>query len=474
MLIFARLRLAARALRALAVQRRDAPTLVSLARRALVLLGLISRAFGLWAVSWLGARGWLRTDPARSLARQARFARRYVDAATRFRGGLIKLGQVASLRVDVVPAAVSDELARLQDRVEPHPFAEIREQLEAELVARLEARFAAFAEEPLASASLGQVHRARTLDGRDVAVKVLYPGIERSVAVDLAMTRLALWLFDWIAIADLMQVYRELRESLLGEMDYLREGRAGEEIAGNLARDPELAARVRVPRIHWDLTTRRVLCMEFIEGVKINDGAGIAALGARVPDLVHWIARAFLHMMFRDGFFHCDPHPGNLMLTPDGRIGIVDFGMHRRIAPEVLAAVRKNVLASVWRDPDLYAASLVEAGMIGPADIPVAKELAKLGFDPAYYNLTPQEMMQIDFGEYFRRMRGHLKRIRSFRLPDGLVMWSRAISLLYALLVELAPGARPLDVLGPFVTEFLQGGSPAASNIDVSPPSNSV
>jgi ubiquinone biosynthesis protein len=271
-----------------------------------------------------------------------------------------------------------------------------------------------------------------------------------------------------------MQVYRELRESLLGEMDYLREGRAGEEIAANLARDPELAARVRVPRVHWDLTTRRVLCMEFIEGVKINDAAAVAALGARVPDLVLWISRAFLHMIFRDGFFHCDPHPGNLMVTLDGRIGIVDFGMNRRIAPEVLAAVRKNVLASVWRDPDLYAASLVEAGMIGPADIPVVKEIAQLSFDPAYYNLTPEEIMKIDFGEYFRRMRGHLKRIRSFRLPDGLVMWSRAISLLYGLLVELAPGARPLDVLGPFVAEFLQGGPPAASNIGVSPPSNSV
>ena len=454
--------------------RRDAPTLASLAGRALVLLGLITRAFGLWAISWLEGRGWLRSDPVRWQQRQVAFARRYVDAATRFRGGLIKLGQVASLRVDVVPEAVTDELARLQDRVEPHAFAEIRAQLEHELAAPLATRFEEFTEEPLASASLGQVHRALTRDGREVAVKVLYPGIERSVAVDLAMTKLALWLFDWIAIADLMQVYRELRDSLLGEMDYLREGRAGEEIAGNLARDAELAAHVRVPCIHWDLTTRRVLTMEFIEGVKINDAAGVAALGGNVPDLVLWISRAFLHMMFRDGFFHCDPHPGNLMLTLDGRIGIVDFGMNRRIAPEVLAAVRKNVLASVRRDPDLYAASLVEAGMIGPADIPVLKEIAKLSFDPAYYNLTPQEMMKLDFGEYFRRMRVHLKQIRGFRLPDGLVMWSRALSLLYGLLVELAPGARPLDVLGPFVAEFLQGGGPAASNIGVSTASNSV
>jgi predicted unusual protein kinase regulating ubiquinone biosynthesis (AarF/ABC1/UbiB family) len=162
------------------------------------------------------------------------------------------------------------------------------------------------------------------------------------------------------------------------------------------------------------------------------------------------------------------------MVTRDGRIGIVDFGMNRRIAPEVLAAVRKNVLASVRRDTDLYVESLVEAGIVEPADAPVARQIAELAFDPAYYNLTPQEMMQIDFGEYFRRMRGHLKRIRSFRLPDGLVMWSRAISLLYALLVELAPGVRPLDVLGPFVAEFLLGPPPAPSNSGVSRASKTV
>jgi ubiquinone biosynthesis protein len=454
---------------------RRGPSWASLAGRALVLLGLIARAVGLWLRGGLARRLGRRADPAGLLARQRRFAARFVAAATRFRGGLIKLGQVASLRVDVLPPAVSEELARLQDRVEPHPFSEIRAQVEAELGAPLAERFAEFAQEPLASASLGQVHRARTRDGRDVAVKVLYPGIERSVALDLAMAKLALWLFDWIAIADLMQVHRELRESLLGEMDYLREGRAGEEIAENLARDPELAARIRVPRVHWDLTTRRVLVMERIDGVKINDAAALRTLGAGLPELVLLVSRAFLHMMFRDGFFHCDPHPGNLMVTRDGRVGIIDFGMNRRIEPHVLAAVRRNVLASVRRDPELYAASLVEAGIVGAPDLPAARQLAQLAFDPAYYNLTPQEMLEIDFGEYFRRMRASLRRIRSFRLPDGLVMWSRAISLLYGLLVELAPGVRPLDVLGPFVVEFLQGGGPAAgSNSGVSSASKTV
>ena len=114
----------------------DAPKPGALARRALVLRGLIGRAFGLWLESWLAARGWRRGDPERWLARQADFARRYTRAAIRFRGGLIKLGQVASLRVDVLPAAVSDELARLQDRVEPHPFAEIRAQVSGYLISR--------------------------------------------------------------------------------------------------------------------------------------------------------------------------------------------------------------------------------------------------------------------------------------------------------------------------------------------------
>ncbi len=452
------------------------PSPISLVHRGLVLFGLILRGVHLYAYwIWvsrgsrfhgLGDDDWLE--------RQRRFARAFVDAATRLRGGLIKIGQVASLRVDVMPDGVTDELARLQDRVEPHPFAEIAARVEAELGAPIGEQFEAFEPVPLAAASLGQVHRARAKDGRDLAVKVLYPGIERAVAVDLAMTRLALWLIDFVLIAEMMPVYRELRDTLLGEMDYIQEGRAAEEIGGSLARDPELARHIRVPTIYWDLTSRRVLSMEFLEGAKINDSAAVAATGLKLDDLVVWVTRAFLHMIFRDGFFHCDPHPGNLMVGPDGRIGLVDFGMNRRIDPVVLASVRKNVLASVLRDANLYAESLVDGGIIQPRDLPVAREIAKLTFDPAYFNLTPQEMARIDFGEYFRRMRSHLKKIRSFCVPDGLVMCSRAISLLYGLMAELAPGLRPLDVLGPYVFEFLAGGGATQRNAGVSQASKTV
>jgi predicted unusual protein kinase regulating ubiquinone biosynthesis (AarF/ABC1/UbiB family) len=391
------------------------------------------------------------------------FARYFVDVATRFRGGLIKLGQVASLRVDVIPDEITDELARLQDRVAPHPWEEIEAQLRRELGGPWEQHFGAFDREPIASASLGQVHRATSREGADLAVKVLYPGVERSVAVDLAMTRLALQVFNLVSIADLNQVYREVRQSLLGEMDYLREGRAAEEIARNLARDTELWSHLRVPTIEWKTTRRRILSMEFIEGVKINDSRAVASMGVDVDDLVRWAARAFLNMMFRHGFFHCDPHPGNLLVTPDGRLGIIDFGMNKRIAPEVMAAMRDNVIATVQRDAAAYADSLIALDVVGEKDRSAVMELAELSFDPAYFNLTPQELANLDFGEYFKRMRGHMKKIRGFQLPDGIVMWSRAFSLLYGLSVELSPGLRPLDVIGPYVVGFLQD---PASNTD--------
>jgi predicted unusual protein kinase regulating ubiquinone biosynthesis (AarF/ABC1/UbiB family) len=435
-----------------------------------VLLGLIGRAALLYARLRLASRGVWPLDATERERRLSRFAARFVDVATRFRAGLIKLGQVASLRVEVLPDALTHELARLQDRVDPHPFEEITARIESEYGAPWRERLAELSPEPIAAASLGQVHEARALDGRRLAVKVLYPGIERSVAVDLAMARLALWLFDFVTVGDLREVYRQLRDSIHGEMDYLREGRAAEEVARNLAADPELWAHLRVPAIDWKLTTRRVLAMEFIEGVKINDAEGVARQGVSREDLVARAGRAFLHMMFRDGFFHCDPHPGNLIVDGDGRIAIIDFGMNERLAPGVLAAVRDHLRASVLRDSELFAQSLVDAGAIEARMAPVARDIAELAFDPTLYNLTPSEVVNLDFAAHFGRMRSQLDRLESFSLPSGIVMWSRALSILYGLVVELAPGIRPLDLFGPYVMEFLQGAPPPAPSDPGAPP----
>lgn len=440
------------------------PSLPSLLHRALALLRLIGAAALLYLRAVLVARGWLRTPPERLSAGYTRFARRFVAVATRYRAGLIKLGQLASLRFDVLPEEVSRELARLQDRVPPHDYGEIAAQIESELGRPPEACFPRFEREPVAAASLGQVHVAWSERGEKLAVKVLYPGIERSVAVDLAMARLALWLFDFVTVPDLGQVYRQIRASILGEMDYLQEGRAAEEVAGNLARDPELWARLRIPRIYWETTSRRVLTMEFLEGAKILDAFAGSDAAKQREEAVRVATRAFLHMIFKDGFFHCDPHPGNLLVDGDGRVGIVDFGMNQRIEPAALQALRENIVASMRRDPDLYARSLVHGGMIQPRDVPVVRQMAELAFDPRYFNLTPREWMEIDIGEYVRSMRGRMRQIRSFQLPDGLVMWSRAFSLLYGLHTELAPGMRPLELIGPYVLEFLQAAPAGADS----------
>lgn len=437
-----------------------APSLPALAGRFVVLLGLVARAGGIWLRGALGRRGLGRATPESQARRLHALAGRFVVVAGRYKGGLIKLGQVASLRVDVLPEAVSEELARLQDRVAPHPYEEVEAQIVRSLGRPPEALYASFEREPIAAASLGQVHAARTPDGRRVAVKVLYPGVERSVAVDLLVARIALALFDLVTVADLREVHRQIRDSIRGEMDYVLEGRAAEQVAANLEADPELARRVRVPTIDWERTGRRVLTMEFLDGVKVNDRAALEAWGVDPKEVATWATRAFLHMMFRDGFFHCDPHPGNLLVDAEGRIGIVDFGMHQRLEPEVLHMVRENVMATITRDAERYARSLLDAGMIRAEDRATVEEVARISFDPAYWNLTPAEVAQLDFGEYVRRMRTQMRRVKSFHLPDGLVMWSRALGLLLGLASELAPGIRPMEVVGPYLLGFLGGVPP--------------
>lgn len=438
------------------------PSRLALCSRGLVLLGLIGEAAWVYLLYRLVRRGTLVRDADWLSRRFGRFADRFVAVAMRFRGGLIKLGQVASLRVDVMPESITEALVRLQDRVEPAPIRAIEYQIERELGRPLAEAFPVFDPAPIAAASLGQVHRAEDRTGRACAVKVLYPGVERSVAVDLAMLRLALWLFDPLVAPDLRSVHGQLARSLLREMDYLAEGRAAERVAIGLGKDAKLAEQIRVPAIYWETTTRRVLTMELVLGDKINDRDALVARGVAVADRVAWATRAFLHQMFRERFFHCDPHPGNLMVDRAGRVAIVDFGMHEEISPGLMEGVRMNVLAAVKRDELLWVESLIRMGILREQDRDAARSLARISFDPAYYNLTPRELVEIDFDDYFKRVREHLWLIEGARMPDGLLAFGRAFSLLYGLALELAPGMRPLEVVGPYVLAFLQPPPDAA------------
>ena len=257
----------------------------------------------------------------------------------------IKLGQLMSTRGDLLPQAYLDSLSRLQDALEPFPFDVVRETVEEELGVRLSRVFADIDETPLAAASLGQVHAARLRDGRDVVVKVQRPGIRRQVFDDLdVLERIAERVEAHseqgrlLAVTDLLG---QFRRSLLDELDYRKE-------ADNLLRLGEIVERYEhlvVPAPYQDFTTSRVLTMDRVLGRKATELSGLARLDVDGAVLARELFAAYLDQILQHGFFHADPHPGNVLLTPDGRLGLIDLGMVARVTPELRERLIRLLLA---------------------------------------------------------------------------------------------------------------------------------
>lgn len=265
--------------------------------------------------------------PFQSLSRAERFRCVLEELGPTF----VKAGQLLSTRPDLLPVDVLDELARLQDHVPSMPFAQVREILEEELGEPLEELFAAVEEEPLAAASIGQVHRARTVSGREVVVKVQRPGLRRTIRVDLEIMGNLAHLVErrvegWEHHRP-SRVVEELGVSLEKELDYRLEAAHQERFAKQFDGDE----RVRVPQVHRELTTRAVLTMDYLEGVKISDLEGIRDLGFDPAEVADRAAELTMAQLFVSGFFHGDPHPGNLLVLPDGALGYLDFGMMGRL-----------------------------------------------------------------------------------------------------------------------------------------------
>lgn len=239
----------------------------------------------------------------------------------------IKLGQILSTRGDLLPQPYLDELAKLQDSAPPVPSEQIRAILHEELERPLEEVFASFDMTPLASASIGQAHAATLADGTDVVVKLRRPGVVEQVDEDLhILLDLALKASrHWRAARDydLLAIAYEFAQTLRAELDYLREGRNVERIATNFRDEPS----IHIPAVYWKTTTARMLTLEHIHGVKITQVATLAARGIDRTAVSHLAARLLLTMILEHGFFHADPHPGNVLVEPDGRIGLIDFGM---------------------------------------------------------------------------------------------------------------------------------------------------
>lgn len=347
----------------------------------------------------------------------------------------IKLGQLLSTRTDLLPAPYLEALGRLQDRVEPFPFADVQRVVEEELGVRLSKGFASFEEVPIAAASLGQVHRAALRDGRVVAVKVQRPGIREAVTGDLqAMEDIAGFLDGHTSAGRqfaFTEMVHEFRHTLFQELDYRREAHNLVRIGENLTRFP----RIVVPRPVDDYTAIRVITMEFITGRKITalhplvrqelDGAGLASE----------LFRAYLHQIIIDGFFHADPHPGNIFLTDDGRIALLDLGMVSRLSPGRQDQLLKMLLAVADGNGDRAALLAIQIGqpLEGFDEAGLRRTVTEL---VASYRDAPLEELQVGrvVLEITRAAGQH-----GIRLPSELTMLGKTLLNLDQVGRTLAP-----------------------------------
>jgi len=296
---------------------------------------------------------------ARYRCQDGRAARALYRSAVRLQGMLIKACQFIATRADVLPDAWVNTLSGLHDRVPPRPFAVIRERVERELGRPLDAVFAEFDPQPLASASLAQVHAARLLDGRRCAVKVQYPGIEGLVRVDLRNIAVVLRALAWLEHDfDFRVLMREAFKYIPMELDFEHEADNSETIARNLA----ARADVVVPRVYREFSTRRVLVMELIEGIKITDVAALDRAGIDKHAVAQKLMEVFCEQVLRDGFFHADPHPGNVMVQPGPRLVLLDFGLAKDFPPRFRDGIVRLTFSILTADNEGIAAAFEQLG----------------------------------------------------------------------------------------------------------------
>ncbi|CAA7611820.1 2-polyprenylphenol 6-hydroxylase [Magnetospirillum sp. UT-4] len=279
----------------------------------------------------------------------------------------IKLGQALSTRADLLGEEMAADLSELQDRLAPFPAAEARRIVETELDAPLAEMFLSFDDQPVAAASIAQVHFAITADGQEVAVKVLRPGVERAFARDLDLLR---WLAEWAEFTQPglrrlkpLESVETFAESVQLEMDLRFEAAAAAELAENFAGDETF----RVPSVDWVRTAQRVLTLERVAGIPVDERDAIVAAGLDLDAVLKKAAESFFNMVFRDGFFHADMHPGNLFVDSDGNLVAVDFGIMGRVDERTRRFLGEMLLGFLNGDYRRVAEVHFEAGFV-PAD----------------------------------------------------------------------------------------------------------
>lgn len=361
----------------------------------------------------------------------------------------IKLGQILSTRHDLLPPDIIAELAKLQDAVPPEPPKVVESVIFKELGSPSSAIFAEFHPQPLGSASIGQVHAARLVTGEEVVVKVQRPGLDQLIEEDLAilmdLARLAQTRTRWGDLYDLVGMAEEFANTLRGELNYIREGRNAELIQRNLADEPAL----QIPKIYWQYTTKRILTMERIDGIKISDLAALDAARIDRRKLAATGVRLVVKMMLEDGFYHADPHPGNFIIKPGEVIGLLDYGMVGRLDEQTRENFIYLILAAVDQNIDRVIDRLAALGIVGTTH-QLDRLKRDLGHIVSLYWGLPLE--QIDLMRILEEFLDAARRHQLY-VPANLTLISKTLMMHGATASRLDPGFNLAEVLGPYARE---------------------
>ena len=390
-------------------------------------------------------------DPIDNPVLHAALARQAREACVELRGGILKLGQIASCRPDLLPAPWIEELSLLQDRVPPVPIEAIVAHVEAELGAPIVDRFAFFDPEALAAASLAQVHAARLPDGRDVVVKVQVPGIADVIEADIAALRvLARLAGDVLPGVDLAPIVAELQSALTAELDYRREAESLVEFA---AAARAAGDAVVVPAPVPALSTERVLVMERIDGERLTDACErLAATDEAARDRVcATIVASVARQVFVHGVVHADPHPGNFLVTPAGEVAVLDFGCVLRLDAIQRRAWARLFSALIARDERGAAAELATLGFVASDEA----ELLALAATIVDAMRPGADVATIDWNGQLAQLTERLTAAGrgggSITVPRSFVLLGRVLGTLAGILVRYKPRLEPFALLAPFV-----------------------
>ena len=418
-------------------------------REILAILSKYGLAGWLSRIDFAFAKGLLKNRNGQVLADATRETRIRL-ALEELGPTFIKLGQIMSTRPDIVGAALAEELEKLQTKVPPHSLQVVADLLQEELGCPLADVFIEFSETPVASASIGQVHRARLATGEEVAVKVQRGDIARRVRVDLDILQGLAQLADRIPE---LAPYRpcasvaEFQRALRRELDFDRERRHMEEFRRSFV-DSDL---VNIPRTFPDYCTDRVLVMEWFEGVPLSSPSAIAASGMDLEAVARRGANLYLEMIFRYGFYHADPHPGNLVLLEGGGIGLLDYGMVGRIDESLREDIEELLMAIVEQDSQHLGSVVIRVGATPPG-----LDEAALGVDladfVAHYAHQPAEQFELAgaLREMFEIMRRH-----AIVLPAAMTMLLKVLIMLEGTGRRLAPAFSLIEVLKPYRKKML-------------------